>query len=127
MKKKVLALMLASLMSLALLAGCGGGGDKPADSGNQSGSGTPAASDGSSSAGGGSVYWLNFKPESDEVLQNVAKMYTDKTGVAVKVVTAASGTYGQTMNSEMDKSNPPPSSSWPTRPISTPGRTTAWT
>ena len=34
-------------------------------------------------------------------------MYTDKTGVPVKVVTAASGTYSQTLNSEMDKSNPP--------------------
>ena len=37
----------------------------------------------------------------------MAKLYTEKTGVEVKVVTAASGTYGQTMNSEMDKSNPP--------------------
>ena len=40
----------------------------------------------------GSVYWLNFKPESDEALQGLAKMYTEKTGVPVKVVTAASGT-----------------------------------
>ena len=57
--------------------------------------------------GSGSVYWLNFKPESDEVLQEVAKMYTDKTGVPVKVVTAASGTYSQTLLSEMEKSAPP--------------------
>lgn len=84
MKKKVLALALAAVMALALLAGCGG-----------------------KSGSKGSVYWLNFKPESDEVLQNVAKMYTEETGVEVKVVTAASGTYGQTMNSEMDKSAPP--------------------
>ena len=55
----------------------------------------------------GSVYWLNFKPESDEVLQQVAKMYTEKTGVQVNVVTAASGTYLQTLTAEMDKSNPP--------------------
>ena len=55
----------------------------------------------------GSVYWLNFKPESDEVLQQVAKLYTEKTGVAVNVVTAASGTYSQTLTAEMDKSNPP--------------------
>ena len=55
----------------------------------------------------GSVYWLNFKPESDEVLQQVAKMYTEKTGVAVNVVTAASGTYSQTLTAEMDKSTPP--------------------
>ncbi len=55
----------------------------------------------------GSVYWLNFKPESDEVLQQIAAMYTEETGVEVKVVTAASGTYSQTLNSEMDKSDPP--------------------
>ena len=55
----------------------------------------------------GSVYWLNFKPESDAVLQQVAKLYTEKTGVAVNVVTAASGTYSQTLTAEMDKSNPP--------------------
>ena len=55
----------------------------------------------------GSVYWLNFKPESDEALQEIAKLYTEQTGVKVKVVTAASGTYSQTLTAEMDKSNPP--------------------
>ncbi len=83
MMKKLSALALSCLLLVSLLAGCGG---KKAE---------------------GSVYWLNFKPESDGVLQEVAKMYTDKTGVPVKVVTAASGTYSQTLNSEMDKSAPP--------------------
>ena len=55
----------------------------------------------------GSVYWLNFKPELDETAQQLAKMYTEKTGVEVKVVTAASGTYSQTLTSEMDKSSAP--------------------
>ncbi len=55
----------------------------------------------------GSVYWLNFKPESDEVLQEVAAMYTQETGVPVKVVTAASGNYESTLTSEMDKSSAP--------------------
>ena len=58
-------------------------------------------------AADGSVYWLNFKPESDEALQEIAKMYTEETGVEVKVITAASGTYAQTLTSEMDKKNPP--------------------
>ena len=40
----------------------------------------------------GRVYWLNYKPESDEALQKVARMYEEKTGVSVKIVTAASGT-----------------------------------
>jgi len=55
----------------------------------------------------GSVYWLNFKPESDQALQDIAAKYTEETGVPVKVVTAASGTYSQTLTAEMDKSTAP--------------------
>ncbi|MDD6161003.1 MAG: ABC transporter substrate-binding protein [Oscillospiraceae bacterium] len=98
-KSKILALVL-SLCMLVALAACGG-------SKTPTGSNSPAPSGSGSSDATGSVYWLNFKPESDEVLQNVAKMYTDKTGVPVKVVTAASGTYSQTLTAEMDKSAPP--------------------
>jgi len=58
-------------------------------------------------AAGGSVYWLNFKPESDEALQAIAAKYTEETGVPVKVVTAASGTYSETLTAEMDKSSAP--------------------
>ena len=55
----------------------------------------------------GEVYWLNFKPESDEDLQAIAARYTELTGVPVKIVTAASGTYDATLRSELDKENPP--------------------
>ena len=55
----------------------------------------------------GRVYWLNFKPELDKTAQKLAKVYTEKTGVQVKVVTASSGTYSQTLIAEMDKSAPP--------------------
>ena len=62
---------------------------------------------GNESAGEGSVYWLNFKPESDEVIKEIAAMYTAETGVEVKVETAASGTYSETLTAEMDKSSAP--------------------
>ena len=55
----------------------------------------------------GKVYYLNFKPEQDSAWQNLAKEYTKKTGVQVTVVTAAEGTYEQTLTSEMDKSDAP--------------------
>ena len=55
----------------------------------------------------GSVYWLNFKPELDETAQALAAKYTEETGVEVKVVTAASGTYSQTLTSEMGKKAAP--------------------
>ena len=81
--KKALSLLIVALMCVGMFTGCIGGAEK------------------------GSVYWLNFKPESDAVLQEVAAMYTAETGVEVKVVTAASGTYNQTLIAEMDKSEAP--------------------
>ena len=80
--KKALSLLLITILCVGLFAGCAGG-EK------------------------GRVYWLNFKPESDKVLQEVAKMYTEETGVEVKVLTAASGTYNQTLLAEMDKAEAP--------------------
>ena len=68
--KKALALLLAVVMCLSLSA--------------------------VAFADGGSVYYLNFKPEADQAWQDLAKVYTEQTGVEVKVVTAASGTYSDT-------------------------------
>lgn len=55
----------------------------------------------------GRVYWLNYKPEIDATLQTLAQQYRKKTGTEVRVITAASGTYPQTLIAEMDKSAPP--------------------
>ena len=56
----------------------------------------------------GSVYYLNFKPEADAAWQALAKTYTEQTGVPVTVVTAASGTYSETLTAEMDKGKAAP-------------------
>ena len=95
--KKVFALLLTLTLCVGLLSACGGTKTE-----------TPASSGSSgSSAAAGSVYYLNFKPEQDEAWQNLAKAYTEETGVPVTVVTAASGTYEQTLMSEIAKSTPP--------------------
>ena len=86
--KKILALLLAVLMTLTLAA-C---------SNNQGG--------GSEEATKGKVYYLNFKPEADEAWQALAAKYTEETGVEVKVVTAASGTYDTALTNELSKTNP---------------------
>jgi raffinose/stachyose/melibiose transport system substrate-binding protein len=53
------------------------------------------------------IYYLNFKPEIAEVYEQIAKDYEAESGVKVKVVTAAAGTYEQTLKSEVAKSDPP--------------------
>ena len=100
--KKFLALLLALVMVFALAA-CGGEGETtttepPADD-------TTAPEDGDTAAG--SVYYLNFKPEQDAQWQELAALYTEETGVPVKVVTAASGNYETQLTAEMAKEEAP--------------------
>ena len=102
--KKIIAMLLAVVMVFALCA-CGSqpaAGNTPAEETKAPAEETPAAS-----SAEGSVYYLNFKPEADEAWQKVAAAYTEQTGVPVKVVTAASGTYQETLTAEMDKSEAP--------------------
>ena len=100
--KKALALILALCMVFALAA-CG---DKaPAEEPAEKPAEAPA--DAPAEKAAGSVYYLNFKPEADQAWQELAKLYTEQTGVPVKVVTAASGQYDTTLTAEMDKSEAP--------------------
>lgn len=89
-RNKLLAVALSTAMVAGALTGCGGGSEE-------------AKKDDSK----GSVYYLNFKPEVAEVWEEVAKKYTEETGVDVKVVTAASGNYESTLKSEIAKTDAP--------------------
>jgi raffinose/stachyose/melibiose transport system substrate-binding protein len=81
--KKIFTFAAAALLILSLFSACGKKG----------------------AAGG--VYLLNFKPEIDAQWKEVAAQFTRETGTPMKVVTAASGTYEQTLRSELSKSEPP--------------------
>lgn len=81
MKVKVLLACMV-IGSISILSGCQGNSDKE-------------------------VYFLNFKPEIADTYKKIAEEYEKETGIKVKVVTAASGTYEQTLKSEIAKSNPP--------------------
>lgn len=83
MKKRGLALLLTGAMTVGLLAGCGGG------------------------AKDNTLYYLNFKPEVAETYDKIAEAYKAETGVTLSVVTAASGTYEQTLKSEIAKADAP--------------------
>ena len=103
--KKFLALLLTVAMVFAMAACSAPAADetKPAEEGTAA----PAEETSEQPAASGSVYYLNFKPEADAAWQELAKKYTELTGVPVKVVTAASGEYQTTLTSEMDKSEAP--------------------
>lgn len=112
--KKITAWLLAAMMAGSIFAGCG---NKETTGDDTKGS-TPAVSDTTPAAedttpaqddttGDGKVYFLNFKPEQGEDWVELAKKYTEATGVEVTVQTAASGTYESTLKSEMAKSEAP--------------------
>jgi len=87
--KRIVALATCLSMATTALTACGGSDEKGVNSAE------------------GRVYYLNFKPEQAEIWENLADSYTDETGVEVTVVTAASGTYEQTLTSEIVKSDAP--------------------
>ncbi len=86
MKKKLVSAVLCAAAAMTVLAGCG-------------------SSEQDDSVG--KVYYLNFKPEVTDVWNEVAKAYTEETGVEVKVVTAAGGNYESTLKSEIAKTDAP--------------------
>ena len=90
--KKFLAMLLALVMALSLVA-CG---EKKDDTKTEGGD-----------TATGKVYYLNFKPEQDQDWQDLAKAYTEETGVPVTVLTAASGTYEEKLTSEIAKTDAP--------------------
>lgn len=117
MKKKLLSALLCATMISSMLVGCGG--SEAATETTETTETTEAAQttetaeteeateETEASAEGGSVYYLNFKPEVDEQWQEIAAAYTEETGVPVKVVTAASGTYEEVLKSEIAGSDAP--------------------
>jgi raffinose/stachyose/melibiose transport system substrate-binding protein len=109
MNKKLLALLSLLLVAAFALSACG-----PAATATQApapaATAAPAATEAPAAAPaqtGGEVYYLNFKPEVADVYTKIADEYKAETGVTLKVVTAAAGTYEQTLKSEIAKSDPP--------------------
>lgn len=104
LKKMVAAGLALSMVAGLAVTGCDNG---DSGSGSSSSGSVSSSTDDGGDASGGSVYYLNFKPEVAEQWEAIAAKYTELTGVEVKVVTAASGTYESTLKSEVAKKNPP--------------------
>lgn len=108
MKKRIVSLLLSAVMAASLLAGCGGAEENAATNESKTESSAAGTETGEQAdAATGKVYYLNFKPEVSGIWEDLAAQYTEETGVPVKVVTAASGTYEQTLMSEIATAEAP--------------------
>jgi raffinose/stachyose/melibiose transport system substrate-binding protein len=87
--KKTLTIKAAAVLSLAALALSSCGGAKSKEEAK------------------GSVRYLNFKPESAAVYQELAAIYEKETGVKVIVETAANNTYESTLAAKMATAEAP--------------------
>ena len=94
--KKLLAIALTTTLVASAFVGCGS--KETTSNSTEEGTGKSATEE---------IYFLNFKPEIADVYKKIAKDYEDETGVKVKVETAASGTYEQTLKSEIAKKDAP--------------------
>ena len=99
--KKLFALLLVLAMVLSMTA-CGASEAPAATEAPAADAPAAEAPAAEAPAAAGSVYYLNFKPEFNDALTELAATYTANTGVEVKVVTAASGDYSNTLNANID-------------------------
>ena len=114
MKKmsKVIACAMSVALAASCITGCGSSDDSAktdatTEKATQATEDEGDTEEEKASSGEGSVYMLNFKPETDEAWQQLASDYEDETGVEVTVLTAADGQYNTTLQSEMAKESAP--------------------
>jgi len=111
MKKRLVSAILCAVMTMSLFAGCGRkseNGETPQNAAQNTQTPQENVNQGNNqNTAKGQVYYLSFKPEVDKVWKELAQQYTNETGVPVKVVTAASGTYEQTLMSEIANTEAP--------------------
>ncbi len=103
MTKKFFSLLSVVLIVAVLLGACG----TTQTAAPAAAEAQPAAAEPAKETSGGEIYYLNFKPEVSEIYAKIAEAYKKETGVTLKVVTAASGTYEQTLKSEIAKADAP--------------------
>lgn len=84
MRRKILSILgLSAFLILGIFAGCGQKAEEAR------------------------IYYLNYKPESTEIWKEIAREYEAETGIEVRILTAASGSYEQTLKSEIAKQGAP--------------------
>jgi len=110
MNKKLFILTALIIAASMVLSACGSPATATQAPGAPAATSAPGSTEAPTAAAaqsGGEVYYLNFKPEVADIYQKIGDEYKAETGVTLKVVTAASGTYEQTLKSEIAKSDAP--------------------
>lgn len=106
--KKVFATALTATMLVGSLVACG---NKETGTSTTAAPATTKAAETTAAEASEEVvdeiYYLNFKPEIATIYELIAKDYEAETGIKLKVVTAAAGTYEQTLKSEIAKADAP--------------------
>ncbi len=92
--KKMITLGLAMGLLLSMISCSSNNGSTPQGEGS-----------GENDAGA-SVYYLSFKPELAQVWEEIGKIYTEETGVPVKIMTGGSN-YATVLKAEMSKNEAP--------------------
>ena len=87
MKKKVISILLSSMMAMSVLAGCGGSGDASKDEDKKQDAAADTGSEGEKSEVSDDtlVYWSMWESTEPQgkVIQEAVDAYTEKTGVKV--------------------------------------------
>lgn len=101
MKKKVLCLIAAGILTLGTLAGC-------SNSGGNTSNGSTEADKQASSSSDYDLYIFNTKGENADALEAAANAFGEEKGVTVKVFSLGSGTNSDdTLRTEMNSKNKP--------------------
>jgi raffinose/stachyose/melibiose transport system substrate-binding protein len=109
MTKKLFTLISVILIASMALAACAKATEAPVATEAPAAATTeaPAAATTEAPTAGGELYYLNFKPEIAETYAKIGEAWKAETGNTLKVVTAAAGTYEQTLKSEIAKTDAP--------------------
>ena len=102
--KKIIYILSVMAIIMSFVS-CGKDNDGKVTTNNQTSDLSSSAPD--TNTAKGEVYFLNFKPEVGQIYEQIAREYENETGIKVKVVTAASDTYEQTLTSEIAKTQAP--------------------
>ena len=102
MKKKMLACLMAAVMTMGLVAGCGGGGEEPKDADTKT-------ETGSEDGGKKLVFWdkAEYVDEYATLMKDLVEQFAEEEGVEVDYVNVAAADMKQKLMAAIEAGNAP--------------------